>query len=218
MMQSDNDQLANYLLEQVAELEEGKIFWLGIAGAPGSGKSTLSQGLQQRLGEIAVVIPMDGYHFYRGELDKMPNSDEAHKRRGAPFTFNAKRFVQELANARQQGEGSFPSFDHGQGDPVEKEIRLIAGQHRVAVVEGNYLLLEEEPWKQIRTLLDETWFLEVDIELCMQRVRARFLATGRDQRTADFRIKTNDRPNAELVTRVSPQYADRVISGHDDSS
>jgi len=211
LIQLDFDELANYLLKQVAELEAGKIFWVGIAGAPGSGKSTLSQALQQQLGEIAVVIPMDGYHFYRGELDKMPNPDEALKRRGTPFTFNVKRFVQELADARQRGEGSFPSFDHGRGDPIEKDIRLVAGQHRVAIVEGNYLLLEEEPWNQIRTLLDETWFLEVDIELCMQRVRARFLATGLDQQTADFRIETNDRPNAELVALVSPKNADRMI-------
>jgi len=210
-MRPNSDELAKHLLDQAARLGDDQMFWLGIVGAPGSGKSTLSHELLQRLGNLAIGVPMDGYHFYRSELDQMENPEEAHKRRGAPFTFNAKRFVAELAEAQRRGEGLFPSFDHGLGDPVENEIRLIKGQHRVVIVEGNYLLMEDQPWNQIRSLLDESWFLSVDIDLCMERVRARFLATGRDEPTADFRVRYNDRPNAELVARVSPKNADRVI-------
>jgi pantothenate kinase len=210
-LQLDHDQLASYLQQQVNKLGSGEIFWLGIAGVPGSGKSTLSRALCEHLGELAIVIPMDGYHYYRRELDQMPNPEEAHRRRGAPFTFNAQRFVKELSEAQQRGEGSFPSFDHGTGDPIEGDIEIIKGRHRVVIVEGNYLLLDEEPWCAIRTLLSETWFLDINVDLCMQRVRERFLATGRDEQTADFRVTYNDRPNAELVARDSPKNADRVI-------
>ena len=38
------------------------------------------------------------------------------------------------------GEGHFPSFDHAVGDPKEAEIH-IKPQHRVVLIEGNYLLL-----------------------------------------------------------------------------
>ena len=35
---------------------------LGLAGAPGGGKSTLAGLLADALGERAVVVPMDGFH------------------------------------------------------------------------------------------------------------------------------------------------------------
>ena len=46
------------------------------------------------------VVPMDGYHYYRKELDTFPDAAEAHRRRGAPFTFNANRFATELRQGR----------------------------------------------------------------------------------------------------------------------
>ena len=210
IMQYTCDQLVNFLREKKASLGVDEQFWLGIAGAPGSGKSWLSQRLRDRVDNL-LVIPMDGYHYYRRELDRMPDPQEAHKRRGAPFTFNAERFVAELTTARTCGEGWFPSFDHGVGDPVENGIRLVKGRHEVVVVEGNYLLLNDEPWNKVREILDETWYLDVDIEVCKERVRQRFLDTDRDEQTARVRVETNDGPNAQLVARVSPANADRVI-------
>jgi pantothenate kinase len=74
-------------------------YWIAVAGAPGSGKSTLSKELAAGLnarGIRTTVIPMDGFHYYRRELDQMPNSDEAHARRGSHWTFNATRLVQVM--------------------------------------------------------------------------------------------------------------------------
>ena len=205
------DELAAYLKDAATAQRPGEQFWLGIAGAPGSGKSTLSAALQRRLGDMSVVIPMDGYHYSRRELDLMSNPHEAHQRRGAPFTFDAARFVRDLADARSRQEGLFPEFDHGAGDPVKNKIRMTKSQHQLVIVEGNYLLLDDEPWNQIRRLLDESWFLNCDVEICKQRVRKRFLATGRDESTAHFRVEHNDGPNARLVNEVSPKNADRVL-------
>ena len=74
-----------------------KQYWIALAGAPGSGKSTFSQHLAQTLnarGITTSVIPMDGFHFYRRELDAMQNAAEAHAKRGSYWTFNATRLVQ----------------------------------------------------------------------------------------------------------------------------
>ena len=66
---------------------------------------------------MLTIIPMDGYHYYQSELDTMEDPEEAHARRGAPFTFNSAKFVGALIKARKEGQGSFPSFDHGTGEP-----------------------------------------------------------------------------------------------------
>lgn len=210
----DNYQtLADELTERIQSINSPTQFWLAITGAPGSGKSTLSEFLASCIGESSIVIPMDGYHFYRAELDAMPNPSEAHLRRGAPFTFNAKRFVDELSAARETASGRFPAFEHGVGDPVEKAIELDADKHRLVIVEGNYLLLPEDPWTRLAKLFDETWFIAANLETIRPRLVERKIAGGYDAATAEERVEANDIPNAQLINKTCQERADRVISG-----
>ncbi|KAJ3082417.1 hypothetical protein HDU99_002756, partial [Rhizoclosmatium hyalinum] len=44
---------------------------VGIAGIPGSGKTTLATALKNQLGEAAVLLPMDGFHLTRAQLDAL---------------------------------------------------------------------------------------------------------------------------------------------------
>lgn len=205
------DDLAAELRQRAARLTGDSKLWIGLAGGPGSGKSTLAKALKERLGEMLTIIPLDGYHYYRSELDGMPDPEEAHARRGAPFTFNAAKFVDDLIKARDTGEGDFPSFDHRVGDPVEADIHLPKGP-QIVLVEGNYLLLDTEPWRQLREkVFDETWFLDVPVSECNRRVGERHVKTGLSQERAQLRVVTNDSLNAELVAKVSPGNADRII-------
>jgi pantothenate kinase len=86
-------ELISELSSQFDRLSENCQYWIGLAGCPGSGKSTVSQKIKEAMGDKVDVIPMDGYHLYRSELDAMENPQEAHERRGAPFTFNAQKLV-----------------------------------------------------------------------------------------------------------------------------
>lgn len=205
------EDLVAELRQRAALLTDDMQFWIGLAGGPGSGKSTFAEALKARLGELLTVIPLDGYHYYRSELDAMEDPEEAHIRRGAPFTFNSTRFVDDLIKARDTGEGVFPSFDHGAGDPVEATIKLPTGP-QIVLVEGNYLLLDTEPWCQLRArVFDETWFLDVTVPECNRRVGERHVKTGLTEELAKLRVATNDSINAELITKVSPGNADRII-------
>ncbi len=43
-----------------------KRYMVAVAGAPGSGKSTIAHnlfGALKQAGETAIVVPMDGFHF-----------------------------------------------------------------------------------------------------------------------------------------------------------
>lgn len=57
----------------------------------------------------------------------------------------------------EEDESSFyaPSFNHALKDPVERDINIPSTQ-RIVILEGNYLLLNDEPWKRIQDLVDET--------------------------------------------------------------
>ncbi|XP_039025031.1 LOW QUALITY PROTEIN: putative uridine kinase C227.14 [Hibiscus syriacus] len=203
---------------------------VGLAGPPGSGKSTLAFEVTQRINklwfhracasdpqvkppDVAIVIPMDGFHLYRSQLDAMENPKEAHARRGAPWTFDPMLLLNCLKNLRDQGSVYAPSFNHGVGDPVEDDI-FVSLQHKVAIVEGNYLLSEEGVWKEISSIFDEKWFIDVDLGTAMQRVLERHISTGKPPDVAQWRVNYNDRPNAEFIMK-SKKNADLVIKSID---
>ena len=74
------------------------------------------------------------------------------------------------------------------------------------------MLLDTEPWCQLRErVFDETWFLDVPVPECNQRVGKRHVKTGLTEEQAKRRVATNDSINAELITKESPGNADRII-------
>ncbi|PRQ25976.1 putative uridine kinase [Rosa chinensis] len=225
------DALAERLVPTAAAMSNPNLKHIvGLAGPPGAGKSTLASEVVRRVNklwpqkassldsqvmppDVAAVLPMDGYHLYRSQLDAMENPEEAHARRGAPWTFNPQLILKSLKTLRSQGSVYAPSFDHGVGDPVEDDI-FVSIQNKVVIVEGNYLFLDNGVWKEISSMFDEKWFIEVDIDKSMQRVLKRHIATGKPPDVAKWRIEYNDRPNAETIIK-SKKNADLIIKSID---
>ena len=179
---------------------------LAIAGIPGSGKSTLSEALRLRL-PGSVVIPMDGYHLPRRQLD-----DEGLRRRGAPFTFDPAAFHTDLVRLKETRAGVFPAFDHAEQDPRADAIRIGPGVSLV-IVEGLYVLLKT--W-QTAPLFDFRIFVDCDVETALRRVAARHLACGlcATDEEAWVRVDGSDRLNAQTILADGcRERADLVIHG-----
>jgi pantothenate kinase len=176
---------------------------VAIAGSPGAGKSTLAEGLlaalEARSPGRAVLVPMDGYHLDNAVLSPrglLP-------RKGAPETFDAAGLARDLERIRQGGaDVVVPVFDRGL-DLARAGARVVAPDHTIVLVEGNYLLLDEPPWSGLALLFDLTLLIDVPPEELRRRLVDRWLHHGLDPAAAEARAEGNDMANAALVTSRS---------------
>lgn len=181
---------------------------LGIAGAPGAGKSTLAADLVAALGESAVLVPMDGFHLAQAELHRLGRAD----RKGAPDTFDAVGYAALLARLRAPAPGVVvyaPAFDRALEEAVAGSI-AVAPDVPLVITEGNYLLHDDGDWAQVRTLVDDAWFLELDPVVRVRRLVDRHVRFGKERTFAERWVRDSDEANARLVAR-GRHRADLVV-------
>ena len=178
---------------------------IGIAGAPGAGKSTLAAALSSALG--APLVPMDGFHLSNASLIARGRLEQ----KGAPDTFDALGYADLLRRLRSGEAVSAPIFDRSIEEPVPDAIMIDAGAP-IVLTEGNYLLLDDGAWAAVQGLLDECWFISVDEDVRLDRLTARHIAFGRSPAAARERaLVGSDADNARLIAPTSSR-ADLIVT------
>jgi len=201
---SDSGTTVDQAVERAVELAAGSDRTvLGIAGAPGAGKSTLARrivtAVDERLGAgTAVQVPMDGFHLSNAALDALGR----HDRKGAADTFDADGYVALVRRLVAADEDVVwaPDFDRRVDEPVAGSI-AVPRTTRLVVSEGNYLLDDTAPWSALPALFTETWFCAVDDGVRLDRLVGRHMRHGRDHDAARAWAVEVDGVNA---ARVAP--------------
>jgi pantothenate kinase len=186
---------------------------LGITGSPGAGKSTLATVLLQRLADrlpagAVAHVPMDGFHLADVALERLG----LRQAKGAPDTFDAGGYIALLTRLRAVEPEDVvyaPMFERDLEQPLAGAIPVPRAA-RLVVTEGNYLLLEQGRWREVRPLLDEVWFCAPDPEIRLARLTARHVEFGKEPAAAAAWVATVDEPNAALV-EATRERADLVV-------
>lgn len=183
---------------------------LGITGSPGTGKSTLAGQVVEVLGDVAALVGMDGFHLARDQLRQRGLLAT----KGAPDTFDVPGFVHLLRRLRSGDDDVVyaPAFRRDLEEPIAGAV-AVRHDTPLVVVEGNYLLVEDGGWGQVRGLLDEVWFLRPDEGVRRTRLVERHMAFGRDREAAEERSGGSDQRNADLVD-ATRHRADVLVVGH----
>ncbi len=199
-------------VEQAAAQVDGR-YLLGVAGSPGGGKTTLAAALVRELNRRrpgrAAALPMDGFHLANSTLDRLGRRD----RKGALDTFDGWGFLALLRRLRDETEHTVfaPSFRRVVDEGVAGEI-AIEPDAQIVVVEGNYLLVDEEPWARVRVALDAAWFCATSSADREVRLIERHILGGRSRDAAAAWARDVDGVNAVLIDATRDR-ADLVVSG-----
>jgi pantothenate kinase len=140
---------------------------------------------------------MDGFHLANVELQRLGRR----QRKGAPDTFDAAGYVALLRRLRSQPSEEIvyaPEFRREIEEPVAGAIAVLA-QTQLVIAEGNYLLLDDGPWRDIAPLLDDVWYVDVDDALRVGRLTRRHEQFGRSRAAAAAWVAGTDEPNARLI-------------------
>ncbi|MUL83293.1 MULTISPECIES: nucleoside/nucleotide kinase family protein [unclassified Mycolicibacterium] len=184
---------------------------VGITGAPGVGKSTLTESLlvaaRARLGVAAVAqVPMDGFHLADVELRRLGRLD----RKGAPDTFDVAGYAALLRRIRTRTEVVYvPGFERDVEQPIAGAIPVFP-ETAVVLTEGNYLLLDDPGWSAVAAEIDEIWYCAIEDDVRLTRLVDRHIAFGKPAYAARRWVAEVDEPNARLVAATA-ERADLVV-------
>jgi pantothenate kinase len=200
------------LVVLVGDADPSRRVVVAIAGPPGSGKSTVAERLVERLngareGAVAL-LPMDGYHYD----DRVLIERGLRPRNGSPETFDVHGFIHMLARLKrnEEDEIAVPVFDR-ELEIARAGARIIPQSVRILVVEGNYLLLNAEPWSRLWPMFDLAVAIETAEKTLRRRLVARWRGYGLPAAEIKAKVDGNDLPNARTVVALS-RLADYVLT------
>lgn len=180
-----------------------------LAAPPAAGKTTLAQFLEKLSRENLMftnvrALGMDGFHYPSDYLksNKIFHDGKEifmNEIKGAPETFDVDSLQLKLREVRQEGT-DWNIYSRLIHDVVHDAMSV---EDDIVLLEGNYLLLEEPRWTNIRVLADYTVFVKAAPELLKERLISRKEKTGLTRADAEHFYYYSDSKNVERVLKES---------------
>ena len=181
-----------------------------LVAPPGAGKSTVAAFLErlsrERSNEVEIIraLPMDGYHYTAAYMNVKEIERDGQKIlmrdiKGAPETFDVDLLFDKIREARQDGT-NWNIYDRNIHD-VLPDYWVV--DEDILLIEGNYLLLKEAGWTNIRVLADYSVFIDAAPELLRERLINRKILGGSSREAAEKFYNFSDAKNIERVLKNS---------------
>ena len=180
-----------------------------LAAPPCCGKTALSVFLEKLSNERSDLDPiqsvsMDGFHFSNEYLKahlamRDGSTIPMIAIKGAPETFDTDLMQQKIRAVR--GEGTdWPVYDRNIHDVIPDAVSI---ECDIILLEGNYLLLRNPKWTNIRALADYSVFIKAEPELLKERLIERKMHGGKTREQAERFFDQSDVKNINVVTKMS---------------
>jgi hypothetical protein len=206
----------------VFQQKKGSRILVMLAAPPGAGKTTLLSFLeklsreQENLSEIQT-IGMDGFHRRQEYLlshfiERDGKQVSMVEIKGAPITFDLEKLTDSIRRVSAGEVCGWPVYDRLLHNPVEDALRV---DGNIVLLEGNYLLLDEDGWRDLAAYADYTISIAADETFLRSRLIDRKIKTGVDKDAAVRFVDFSDMPNARICLEKS-KPADLQLAIHSD--
>lgn len=208
-------------LSELREITDRKVVAF-IAAPPGVGKTSLVQFLEKLSRENIELSPvralgMDGFHYdseYLKSNKIIKDGQEIllNDIKGAPETFDVDTLQEKLREVRQEGT-DWNIYDRMIHDVVHNVLSV---EDDIILLEGNYLLLKEPRWTNIRVLADYTVFIKARPEILKERLINRKIQGGLSREDAEKFYYASDGKNVIRVLQNSAAANETWMLQNDD--
>lgn len=194
-----------------------------LSAPPGAGKSTLALFLEH-LSRITPgimevqAIGLDGFHYHSDYIKShsiIINGETVPMARvkGCPETFDIEKLKIELEELRNS-DILWPLYDRSIHDVVEDATKV---DKDIVLLEGNWLLLSEEPWAELIDFCDYSIFISADAPLLHKRLVDRKIKGGLSPAAAEEFYQNSDLKNIErLMLHHHPATAELIMTSDGD--
>lgn len=180
--------------------EKGRRILVMLAAPPGAGKSTLASFLSGLSGGKIQAIGMDGFHrrqeYLQGHYTERDGKQVAMVEiKGAPVTFDLEKMTESVRKVAAGERCGWPAYDRLLHNPVENAVAVDSG---IVLLEGNYLLLDEDGWRDLKQYADYTISVSAEEGMLRERLIARRMKTGVSEEASVRFVDFSDMPNVRL--------------------
>jgi pantothenate kinase len=175
-----------------------------LAGPCGAGKTTMSLLLESLAAAHSKssmqAVGMDGFHYSREYLngnymEKNGAKILMREVKGSAETYDFEKLRVKIA-ALKSGDAYWPGYDRQIHDVVE-DASFVCGD--IVVIEGNWLLLDEPPWRELAQFCDYSIFIDAPRETLVDRLTERKIMGGLDEDEAKKFVMRSDAENIERI-------------------
>lgn len=181
-----------------------------LAAPPGAGKSTFVSFLENMAKEIipdkkVQAIGMDGFHRRQEYLTshttvvdgkEIPMVDI----KGAPITFDLEALKNKIIELKENAVCKWPEYNRILHNPVEDAITIDGD---IVILEGNYLLLDDDGWRDISEYADYTISMTAEPQMLRKRLIDRKTASGNTVEKAENFVDFSDMANVRICLEHS---------------
>ena len=176
---------------------------VGIAGATGSGKTTVARRLTEALADHVALLQYDSYYRDRPELTYEQRCELNFDH---PDSLETNLLVEQLQELRAGRPVGVPIYDFTEHRRSEQTHPVKPAP--VIIVEGILVLAEE----RLRRLLDIKVFVDTDADIrVFRRIRRDIEKRGREFESIRKQYYTTVRPMHLQFVEPSKRWADVII-------